>query len=126
MEETRDYVRCMTITQNVNPDVYYGITPSVLKQILDYIQDPMTATWFRENPNEPKGRRESQITSELVYYWMTVANIPMECEKWHLNRLFTLIRIYNEKNKEPTKMSKADRRALNAQRRAASAKGRHH
>lgn len=121
-EEIRDYIRCMTITQNVDPNVYLGLTPVHIKQIMDYMQDPMTATWFREpTKKEPPSKRGSMITSELVYYWMTVANIPIECEKWHLNRLFTLIRIYNEKNAEKPKMSKADRKALNAQRRAASA-----
>lgn len=127
LEQTRDYVRCMTITQNVHPDVYFGLTRENLKAVSDYIHDSMTATWFREDPDNPQNRgpKPSKITSELIYYWMTVANIPFECEKWHLNRLLTLIRIYNEKNKDPKKMSKADRQALNNQRRAAS-KARHH
>lgn len=126
-EETRDYIRCMTITQNVNPNVYYALTPALIKQVTDYIQDPMTATWFRERPQDKNASNQphSMITSELIYYWMTVANIPMDCEKWHLNRLFTLIRICNEKNGEKPKMSKADRRALIAQRRAASAAKKH-
>ena len=71
-EELIDYVRCMTITQNVSDDVYERITPQILKQVMDYTQDPMTATWIRE---EKTGKRGSeQITSELIYYWMVSMN----------------------------------------------------
>jgi hypothetical protein len=81
----------------------------------------MTATWFSESPGAPKSSREV-ITAELVYYWMTVFHIPFECETWHLNRLFTLIRICNLKQEKPKKMSRAEvaarNRELNAQRKA--------
>ena len=78
----------------------------------------MTATWFSDQPGAPASREV--ITSELIYYWMTVFNIPFECETWHLNRLFTLIRICNIKQAKPKKMSRAEiaarNRELNAQR----------
>ena len=78
----------------------------------------MTATTFRDHG---PGSREI-ITSELIYYWMATFSIPFECEKWHLNRLMTLIRVCGEKNKDPKKMSRAEiarqNRSLNAARRA--------
>lgn len=105
-EETIDYIRCMTITQNVDPDIYNYITDDIVLRVNEYISDPMTATWFSEDRT---GRRSSEtITSELVYYWMIALNIPKECEKWHLNRLLTLIRICNIKNQPPKRMSKRE------------------
>lgn len=120
MEELRDYIRCMTLTQNVDPNVYKCLGMDVIQDILAYIEDPMTATTFSNNKKEAK--KGEFITSELVYYWMTALNIPMECQKWHFNRLMTLIRIAGEKNQPPKKMSKNEilsrNKALNAQRRA--------
>ena len=93
----------MTITQNVDPDIYKHIKDEVIKQVNDYIADPMTATWFTEDKTH---RRSSEaVTNELIYYWMTVHNIPIKCEKWHLNRLLTLIRICNVKSQPSRKMS---------------------
>ena len=116
-----DYIKCMTISQNVNPEVYNHLPPSVIKEINDYIGDPMTATVFSDNG---KGvNRGEFVTNELVYYWMVASNIPLECEKWHFNRLMTLIRICGEKNKDPKKMNRRDilnrNRALNEARKRA-------
>lgn len=106
-EEILDYVRCMTITQNVNPEVYLAINSDQVKQIRDYIYDSMTATTFREDPN--KGRVKKQIiTSEVIYYQMIALNIPMECQKWHLNRLMTLIRVCSIKSQPEKKMKSGD------------------
>lgn len=105
-EETIDYVKCMTLTQNVNPDVYRYLTQQNIKQINDYIQDSMTASSVTEDKTH-KSTNEF-ITSELIYYWMICLNIPFECQKWHLNRLLMLIRISNAKNQKPKKMSKRD------------------
>ena len=118
-EETLDYIKCMTLTQNVNPDVYKCLTADNVKQVNDYIEAPMTATYFAK---EMGGRRNGEIiTSELIYYWMISLNIPFECQKWHLNRLLTLIRVCSVKNQPPKKMSKRDvmnrNAALNAARR---------
>lgn len=119
-EETIDYIKCMTLTQNVNPDVYNRLSNENIIQINKYIEAPMTASWFNEENKKSSPNRE-QITAELIYYWMIVLNIPFECQKWHLNRLLTLIRLCNVKNQPPKKMSKRQllnrNAALNAARR---------
>lgn len=120
-EMSIDYVRCMTISQNVDPKVYNMLTEKNMKEITDYINDPMTATTFKNRPGQ--GQSRSIITSEIIYYWMTTQGIPFDpCQKWHLNRLLTLIRVCDEKNAPKKKMGKseaaAQRRNLNAARRA--------
>lgn len=118
-EETVDYIKCMTITQNVDPDVYNYLTEENMKEIDNYISAPMTATWFSDE--RTGSANNEQVTSELIYYWMIALNVPFECQKWHLNRLLTLIRVCNIKNKPPKKMSKSEimsrNAALNAARR---------
>lgn len=104
-EETLDYIRCMTITQNVKEDVYNHLTKENIDSINEYISAPMTATTFTD---KQAGISRETITSELVYYWMITLNIPMECQKWHINRLLTLIRVCNIKNTPPKKMNKRD------------------
>lgn len=94
-EESIDYIRCMTITQNVDPMVYYAIPESEMTRINDYMADKMTATWFGSS----NGRNNRIVTAELIYSWMISLNIPFECQKWHLERLMTLIRVCNEENK---------------------------
>ena len=117
-EETIDYVRCMTLTKNVDPRIYTVLTDSNIKQINDYIAAPMTATCFYDDKQSP-GVKSETITSELIYYWMITLNIPVEFEKWHLNRLIALIKTCNVKN-NPKKMSKSEimrrNRSLNASR----------
>ena len=101
--ETIDYIKCMTITQNVKPEVYNRLQNKHIDQVMDYINDPMTATWFREDPTPSK--HSKVITSEQIYYWMITLNIPPQFEKWHLNRLLTLIRVCNEENRPKKKHS---------------------
>lgn len=119
LEETIDYIRCMTLTQNVKPETYYGLTANNIADVNEYISLPMTATVFSNN-NKTGANRET-VTSELIYYWMITLNIPFECQKWHLNRLLTLIQVCNVKNTPPKKMSKKElanrNRALNEARR---------
>ena len=125
-EETLDYIRCMTITQNVSLEVYNYLPPEVQSQIMDYINAPMTATWFSDDKG-PKGNREI-ITAEVIYYWMIAQTIPMECQKWHLNRLLTLIKVCSIKSAPPKKRGRKEmmnsRTALNeARRNAMNSKG---
>lgn len=118
-DEIIDYIKDMTLTQNVKPEVYNCLSTENIKEIDEYINDPMTATTF-SNAKQQKGNRET-VTSELIYYWMIQLNIPFECRKWHLNTLLTLIEVCNVKNSPPKKMSKKDlyrhHAAVNAARR---------
>lgn len=113
-----DYIKCMTITQNVPDDLYLQLTADDINKINEYIGKPMTATTFSSSDN---GKNRDIITSELIYYWMISHNIPMECQKWHLNRLLVLIRICSIKNAPEKKTNKKDLinkyASLNAQRR---------
>lgn len=105
-EEILDYIKCMTITQSIDPDVYSHLSAENFKQIDAYINAPMTATTFSDDKN---GKRNREIiTAELIYYWMIALQIPLECQKWHLNRLLTLVRVCNIKNAPPKKGSKRD------------------
>ena len=118
-EEMVDYVRCMTISQNIDPTVYTLLTRKELEKVNAYIEDELTATKFSNLNSRPNTQ---VVTSELVYYWMTVHNIPFECQKWHFSRLMTLIQICSIRNNpDSNKMSKqailAQNRVLNAKRR---------
>lgn len=104
-EEALDYIRCMTTTQNVDPNLYMNLSSKDLDRIQSYIEDSMTATTFPTQQNRRVNREI--VTAEVIYYWMTVYNIPFECQKWHINRLMTLIRVCNAKE-SPQKMSKRD------------------
>jgi hypothetical protein len=95
-EETLEYIKCMTINPNVDDLVYYALSDENIEAINEYIKDPMTATKIKDDKGA--GSRSQFITSELIYYWMIAFNIPFECEKWHVERLLTLIRVCNAEN----------------------------
>jgi hypothetical protein len=111
----------MTISQNVDPQIYQYIDNLTIHKVNEYINDSMTATWFTEQKNKPVAQKK--ITNEIIYYWMISCGIPFECQKWHLNRLLTLIRVCELKNAPSKKMSKkgiyGQNASLNAQRRKA-------
>ena len=111
-EEMIDYFRCMTITKNVNPLVYLCLSQENIDLISQYISAPMTATTIREIQHGSSSREI--FTSELIYYWMIALNIPFECQKWHLNRLITLIRVCQIKTQPPKKMSRGEVMRQNA------------
>ena len=112
VEETLDYIKCMTLTKNVDPNIYKWISNENIQKINKYIEAPMTATTFMEDPSSK--RNNEIVTSELIYYWMVTLNIPFECQKWHLNRLLTLIRVCNVKNTPPKKRSRREIMSRNA------------
>lgn len=105
-EELLDYIRCMTIMQNVDQNVYLGLSQKNIIDIKEYMEDPMTATWFNDK-NNPK-TKQRVVTAELIYYWMFTFGIPLDCEKWHLNRLLTLIRVCNVESAPKKKMKAGD------------------
>jgi hypothetical protein len=119
-EEILAYVKAMTLTPNVSEELFLKLSEGNVNDINAYIDAKMSATWFSEAPGAPPSR--DVITSELIYYWMVTFQIPFVCETWHLNRLFTLIRVCNIKQAKPKKMSRSEiaarNRELNAQRRA--------
>ncbi len=119
-EQTLDYLRCMTLSKNLDDYIYRLIPRREMERIKQYIEDPMTATTIKET----KGPREREIkTAEVLYCDMIMLGIPFECRKWHLNSLIMLINVCNEKQKEPKRMSRseivAQNRALNQARKAA-------
>lgn len=120
--EMKDYISMMIVTPNVPKYIVNFLTSKDLDRINDYIKDPMTATTFREDPNQSSYHSE-RVTSELIYYWMIASNIPASFEHWHISRLLTLIRVCSVKNSPPKKRSARDimasNAALNAQRRKA-------
>jgi len=110
-EESVDYIRCMTTTQNIDPNVYENITQENIRQVSEYIEAPMTATTIS---NEKSQINREIITAEIIYYRMIALNIPFECQKWHLNRLLMLINVCNIKNQPPQKRSRKEIMSRNA------------
>ncbi len=111
--EVIEYIRCMTLTQNVRPETYLHLSAKNLEDIQAYIEAPMTATTFKKI--QKRGGKREIITAELIYYWMIAFNIPFECQKWHLNKLLTLVEVCARKNEPPKKMT---RREISAQHKA--------
>lgn len=116
-EETYAYIKAMCVKGKVTDEVLLRLSDENLRDINKYIEGKHSATWFRDAPGGPISREI--ITAEIIYHWMFALQIPLECENWHLNRLFTQIKVVNEKNKPPKKGGRPDlaaRRALNEQR----------
>lgn len=122
-EQMLGYIKAMTLTPNVPPEVYLHLSSGDVEMINGYLNRKMTATWFKETPGTQKKSRET-YTAEVIYYMMFSLNIPTECENWHLAKLLTLIRVFNEKNRKPDKVDQkqaaVDRQRINEQRRAAA------
>jgi hypothetical protein len=120
-EQLFDYVRCMVVDEDVDPDILYQCSQTNLNEIQAYISSTESATTFGRLP-EPRGPSREKVTSELIYYWMITYKIPFEADRWHLNRLLSLIKIYSVKNAKPVKRSAsqmaAERARINAERKA--------
>lgn len=110
LEETIYYFKCMTITKNVKDEVYNHFSEENIREINAYINDPMTATCIPET-NSKDTRGDTQ-TAEVLYYQMLANGIPMECQRWHLNRLITLIRVFNYKNNPEAGKRKVNQKKL--------------
>lgn len=122
-DEIIDYIQCMTISpKDIDPRIYHFIPSEEFRRIINYINDPMTATWFSDSSNLPGMRKSEVVTAEIIYYWMVTLNVPPEYRKWHLNQLLTLIKTISIKNAPENKMGRkeerAQRMALNKARRA--------
>ena len=124
-EETIDYIRFMTITQNVDPTFYSRLSRAQLKMVNDYISESMYGTTINEK-NEKRGAYSKPVSAEEIYYWMIEYNIPPEYAKWHFSRLLMLIRVCGIKKSAAAKNGKKngkrpDYRAINNAR-----KNKHH
>lgn len=106
-EQELDYIRCMTINTVKDDYVYTILSAHDFKKIEEYINNPMTASTIFSKTQNNRGKKDT-ITAESLYCRMFANNIPMECQKWHLNRLLALIRACELKNSPPQKMSKKD------------------
>lgn len=119
-EEILGYVQAMCVTPDVSPEVFRRLTEENVQAINNYVDAKMTATWFSSATGSAPSREI--ITSEIIYHWMFALKVPMECQNWHLSKLFTLIKVINEKRNPPKKMTQREimeqNRRLNAQRRA--------
>lgn len=104
VEETHWYIEAMHQGPDLPPDFHHSLTNDTVATINDYIAAKMTATWFVDIDEKPA--KKEVITAEIIYYWMVSLQIPFECQHWHLNRLLTLVRVINEKNAPPKKLSR--------------------
>ena len=121
-EEILDYIYCMSMDKNTDPELINHMGIEEYKKIQEYILDSHTATkiYYRR---PKKGGRPEVYTSEVLYYYMIYYGIPWAAEKWHLNRLITLIKVCGIKGGTTNQAMDmnaifAQNRALNAARRA--------
>lgn len=121
-EEMADYIRFMTVTKVKDETVYDRFTPEIIEKINSYIQDSMTATVIKTAPGQKKANPGTFITNEVIYYWLVELGIPFDVEKWHINRLMTLVEVTTEKRRPKKKMPKSEvlrrQSSLNAKRHA--------
>lgn len=111
-EQELDYIRCMIIGNVPNEDILKALSVDNVLTIKEYIDNPMTATTF----SKKGGKTEKKaITAEVIYARMFTHNIPMECQKWHLTRLFTLLRVCDLDNAPKQKMTKRETSAYYAE-----------
>ena len=114
------YIECMTLNSDVDQSIYLRLTKEHYDQINKYLSDSMTASTVKDIKKHP--RTNEILTSELIYYYMIQYGIPVEFEKWHINRLIMLIKICGAKGDSGAKMSRSEifkqNKALNEARKA--------
>lgn len=113
-EETISYIKAMVVGPEPSSAVFYKLLTDHIDQIMEYVAAKNTGTILPEQKGD-SGRRET-ITAEMIYYWMSKLNISMDCQHWHLNRLFAYLRLHALKESPKRKMTLEERRALNRQR----------
>lgn len=116
-EESLAYFYHMLIGERVDLS---HLTTEDYRNLGEYVVAPMTATVLTKQGRGAGPNRGEFVTAELIYYYMVSLNIPFECDKWHFNRLLTLIQVTNIKNQPAKKMSRKD--AVNSQRAANEAR----
>lgn len=119
--EMYDYIKFMAIHPGVPEHVFLSLNDSDLARIVEYMNEKQTATWFNEPPNQSPMR--TAITSELIYYWISALGLDASVvENWHLNRLFTVLKVASIEGQPKKKKSRtevlAEIRRKNAERRA--------
>lgn len=109
LEEIISYIKCMTINVVTDERVYEFLPRDAVNKIINYLEDPYSATTFRDPEKLIGAQKNSKeiVTAETIYWWLIALNIPVEFQKWNLNQLLTLIKFVNAKN-NPKKMNKAD------------------
>jgi hypothetical protein len=121
-DEMLAYIQAMCFTPDVPIETLKRFTGEQFELLNQYINSPQSATWFNETVVKPASRGREVITAEIIYYWIFANEIPIDCQSWHLNRLFTQLKVFEQKNAPPKKMGKADaiaqRNMLNAKRKA--------
>lgn len=119
-EQTVDYIKCMTLNQDVPDSVYDDLTAEDINRISEYMANPMTATVVRQSSDQKKGGRK--LTAEVIYSMMIQLQIPQSFDKWHINSLIKLIEVRTIDETPPKKMSQREiierNRAINEARRA--------
>lgn len=121
-EENLAYIQCMSLNGPIEDSVLKSLTEAQWQEIQEYIKSSQTATTIN---SVSKKSRKRIVTSEVIYSWMIMQNIPKEFETWHLGRLMTLIEVVSiESNPKKKKRSSYDvakqYHDLNARRLAAS------
>ncbi len=119
-EQNIDYLRCMCLTPDVSPEVFYSLTVEQQTAIADYLDTQHTATWFSQ---QPQARSGEAITAELIYFWMSSFQIDWEAQYWNLSRLLTLVQVFsvkqdNKPKRQSSRAHQADMMKENARRRA--------
>ena len=106
-EEMIYYMRCMVLDKTadeIDEKIFLGLSQKNFEEITKYLQDSQSATKIPEDKNS-KGN-SIQLTSEVIYAWMSELQIPWEAQYWNINRLFNVIQIINEDNTPPDKKKK--------------------
>ena len=103
-EETLYYMKCMTVGDIPDDNVYRAIPYNVQLEIREYINDPLTAARIKEMAGARKNNQD--VTSDLIYAWMVMLQMPAQpYETWHLERLITLIKTVSAEQAPKKKMT---------------------